>query len=687
MVNSSTVVAAFLLFCIQGTFAQTPKHLAVIPLPSHSAVYDLPRWLDITDVTENSATIVATDQELAQLRALGYSPRITVDDYQARLEASLLGYHTYEQVCSTMTALASAYPLICRLETLGFSVQNRAILMMRVTHSPQTEKAEPEFRILGPHHGDEKIGTEITLSFLQYVLSSYDTSPPIHNLLVSTELWVVPIVNVDGFVLNQRENANGIDLNRDYGYRWSGMGNSPSPFSQPETRLIRQHDLDNNISMEFAYHSAASYVNYLWDNHPADPPDSGLIQALAQQYADSTYGSGTTRLTPINGYSWYEVDGSCQDASFGLFGNLAYTIETKQPTAQAQIDSICVANRRALLGMIQAADHGISGLVRDSATGTPLFARISVDSPLRWDCYANTGLGYYHKPLPPGEYTLTAHAQGYLPQTVTGVVVTTGVAANANFNLVPDTSGNVYVEEMVWINNAEPGVTKVMPTTSIFALGAPDGRYFSLGREGDVCLSAGRGRTIRNVQGWDVRVYDGDTVADGYWLYAGNDWTGPWTSLGHANGTHTFDIGVAGLDSARYLRIVCDSTASVSDPKAGLDLDAVSYRTSPAGINSPIAPRPSSLACVYPSPARQVLYVTLPPACRRLEIIDITGRLVKCYPFGTEQTALDYGSKAAAYPSRFRVDLKNIGLRPGIYMARLETATGTWQRKFVVARP
>ena len=211
-----------------------------------------------------------------------------------------------------MTALADSYPLICRLETLGFSVQNRAILMMRVTDRPQIERAEPEFRLLGPHHGDEKIGTEITLSFLQYVLASYDTSTAIRNMVDSTELWIFPIVNVDGFVLNQRENANGVDLNRDYGYRWSGMGNSPSPFSQPETRLIRQHDIDNNISMEFAYHSDASYVNYLWDNNPADPPDSGFILGLARQYADSTYGSGTTRLTPINGYAWYEVDGSCQ---------------------------------------------------------------------------------------------------------------------------------------------------------------------------------------------------------------------------------------------------------------------------------------------------------------------------------------------------------------------------------------
>jgi hypothetical protein len=658
--------------------------MAVIPLSNHAEVYSLPRGLEIHGVTDSTVSIVATDDELAQLSALGYSPIITLNDYQTWADSVLLAYRTYAQVCSTMAALAGDYPLICRLETLGFSVQNRAILMMRVTDNPQVEEAEPEFRIVGPHHGDEKIATEITLSFLQYVLASYDTSTSIRNMVDSTELWVIPIMNVDGHVANNRANANGIDLNRDYGYRWSGMGNSPSPFSQKETRLVRQHDIDNNTAIEFAYHSAAAYVNYLWDNHPADPPDSGFIETLARQYADSTYGSNTTRLDPINGYDWYEVDGSCQDASFGLFGNVAYTIETEQPSPQAKIDSICVANRRALLGMIRASRLGVNGVVRDSLTGSPLFARISVDSPLRWDCYTDLVLGDFHKPLPAGTYTLTAHAQGFLPKTVTGVVVPVGRTADADFDLVPDTFGNIYVEEMTWLNNGDPGPNKVMPTTtSIFALGAPDGRYFSLGRRGDVCLTAGRGRAITNVSGNDITVFDSDSVADGYWLYAGNDWAGPWTNLGHANGTHSFDLGSAGLDSGHYLRIVCDSTGSSSDPKAGLDLDAVSYRSSPAGIGS--GPTfhipPSILPAVFPNPASRVLHIAVPRDCRRLEIIDIAGRAVKCYAL-----AGGLAPHGDCPQSRYAIDVASAGLVPGVYLARFETAAGTSEHKFVVAR-
>ncbi len=670
------IVAALLLLSAP---AQT-RRAAVIPIPNHAAVYQLTRGLDILNVTDSTVSIAATDAELARLRALGYSPRITVADYQAWTDSVLLGYRTYSQVCSTMAALARDYPLICRLDTLGFTVQNRAILMMRVTDNPQIEEAEPEFRVLGPHHGNEKIATEITLSFLQYVLASYDTSTAIHNMVDSTELWVIPIVNVDGHVANTRGNANGVDLNRDYGYRW--YEDSPAPFSQQETRLVRQHDIENNISVEFAYHCDYDVVNYLWDNHPADPPDSGFIIALAQQYADSTYGSSTTQLVPINGWDWYEADGTCQDASFGLFGNTAYTIETHQPNGgdQTQIDSICVANRRALLAMIQAARRGVSGVVRDSLTGAPLFARISFESPLRWDCYTDPGLGDFHKPLSPGTYTLTAHAQGFMPKTVTGVVVPAGGTATADFDLAPDTTGQVYVEEMVWLNHGDPN--KVMPTTSIFALGAPDARYFSLGREGDVCLSAGRGRAIRNLPGNDITVFDGDSIADGYWLYAGNDWTGPWNGIGHATGTAAFDIGPSGLDSARYLRIVCDSTGSPSDPKAGLDLDAVAYAVPRTPLPQPPALSPYPLSAVRPNPVGRILRIALPPQTRILKIIDIAGRTVECYPFGR---GLSPDGDCAQSP--YSIDVLSAGLGPGVYLARFETATGTSEQKFVVARP
>jgi len=652
--------------------------MAVIQLPHHAAVYGLPRNLDVLNVSDRAVRIAATDDELTELRSLGYVALILKEDYQAWLDSVLLGYRTYAQVCSVMVELARTHPGICRLDTLGFSVQNRAILMMRVSDYPQVEEHEPEFRIIGAHHGHEKISTEVVLSFLQYVCESYDTSSAVRRLVDSTELWVIPILNVDGHVANQRLNANNVDLNRDYGYRWSGHGNSASPFSQRETRLVRQHGLSNNIVMEFAFHSDASYVNYVWDSHPADPPDSVFIAALAEEYADSTYGSPTTRLEPINGYDWYEVHGACQDASFGLNGSIAYTIETRQPTAQAQIDSICVANCRALLGMMRACRFGVSGQVRDSLTGAALFARISVDRPPYWDCYTDPVVGDFHRPLPAGTYTLTAHAQGYRAKSIMGIVAARQGTGTVEFELAPDAAEWFFAEEIVWLNHADPN--KVTPTASIRALGPPDDSSFSLGRTGDICLSIGRGTAVHNVPGGDITVFDNDSVTDGYWLYVGNDWSGPWTALGHVRGTHSFDLGAAGLDSARYVRIVCDSTGSSDDPKAGLDLDAVAFAR-------PWTPDPGlvlaglvSAPTVRPSPGAATIHFLAPPGSLNLKIIDIAGRTVECY-------TLERQPSASGGPFERCIDVNAAGLASGVYVALFQTRAGTSQHKFVVARP
>jgi len=174
-----------------------------------------------------------------------------------------------------------------------------------------------------------------------------------------------------------------------------------------------------------------------------------------------------------------------------------------------------------------------------------------------------------------------------------------------------------------------------------------------------------------NVLGNDITVFDGDSVADGYWLYAANDWTGLWNRIGHANGTASFDLDPSGLDSARYLRIVCDSTGSPSDPKAGLNLDAVAYAAprGPLTSRSLLAPRPS--LAVWPNPVSRVLRVALPPATRYVKIIDIAGRTVKCYPTGGD-------------PRQYTVDTEAAGLAPGVYLAEFETATGASRHKFVV---
>ncbi len=115
---------------------------------------------------------------------------------------------------------------------LGHSVQGRAITAVRVGDSRSPKKA----LVVGAIHGDEPAGTAVT----RRIVGRFGG-------LRGVDLWVVRTVNPDGLAAGQRRNARGVDLNRNFSYRWkggvaasSGYYPGPRPFSEPESRAVRR---------------------------------------------------------------------------------------------------------------------------------------------------------------------------------------------------------------------------------------------------------------------------------------------------------------------------------------------------------------------------------------------------------------------------------------------------------------
>ncbi len=64
-------------------------------------------------------------------------------------------------------------------------------------------------------HGDESTATKSIFDVLKYFKANYDTDKSLKNLLEKCTLVFVPMLNPDGALAYTRENAQGIDLNRD----------------------------------------------------------------------------------------------------------------------------------------------------------------------------------------------------------------------------------------------------------------------------------------------------------------------------------------------------------------------------------------------------------------------------------------------------------------------------------------
>lgn len=112
-------------------------------------------------------------------------------------------------------------------QQIGTSVDDRPIYAYHLGDPHATTKAV----ILGNMHGDEPAGV--------HVIRTIVGGPAIDHV----NLWVVPTMNPDGLAAHTRQNAHGVDLNRNWGYQWvhqTGRYNSgPHPFSEPETQAMR----------------------------------------------------------------------------------------------------------------------------------------------------------------------------------------------------------------------------------------------------------------------------------------------------------------------------------------------------------------------------------------------------------------------------------------------------------------
>jgi len=116
---------------------------------------------------------------------------------------------------------------------IGHSVRGKPILAW----SFGPDNARRKILVVGCIHGNECAGLAI--------IHALRRAPLPHGV----QLWLVPEMNPDGTAADTRQNAHGVDLNRNFPYDWQPISDptyysGPHPASEPETRaamrLIRR---------------------------------------------------------------------------------------------------------------------------------------------------------------------------------------------------------------------------------------------------------------------------------------------------------------------------------------------------------------------------------------------------------------------------------------------------------------
>ncbi len=139
---------------------------------------------------------------------------------------------------------------------IGTSVQGRPI----VAWSVGPDHARRKVLVVGCIHGNECAGLAIT--------SALRAAP----LPAGVQLWIVPEMNPDGTAADSRQNAHGVDLNRNFPFQWQPSSDptydsGPSAASEPETRAAMRFIGRIKPAVTIWYHQHQDLVDMPGGDH------------------------------------------------------------------------------------------------------------------------------------------------------------------------------------------------------------------------------------------------------------------------------------------------------------------------------------------------------------------------------------------------------------------------------------
>ncbi|MFF5854030.1 M14 family zinc carboxypeptidase [Streptomyces sp. NPDC012751] len=261
---------------------------------------------------------------------------------------------------------ARDHPGLTKVESIGRTVKGQDILALRLTGNARKspDGSKPAVLYMSNQHAREWITPEMTRRLMHYYLDHYATDKRVRRIVDSTELWFVLSANPDGYDYTFQDSTtrlwrknlrdvngdgvintgDGVDLNRNFAYKWgyddegsspnptSQTYRGPSPASEPETKALDAFEKRVGFRYAVNYHSAAELLLYGVGWQVATPtPDDVLYRALAgtpgnpaipgyrSQLSSELYttnGEADGHAANVNGTAMFTPEmSSCQTAS------------------------------------------------------------------------------------------------------------------------------------------------------------------------------------------------------------------------------------------------------------------------------------------------------------------------------------------------------------------------------------
>ena len=230
-------------------------------------------------------------------------------------------YHHYNDLTTELQDLQSANSDVMALSSIGSSVRGRSLWCARIEDPSAGPAGKLALYLDGEHHGNEQLGGELAILLLHHLVEDRSDSL-VQQVLSQSVVYITPMMNPDGNTRDQRDNLDGVDLNRNYPYNFtSGGGHGTSPASEPEVRANVEFMEGAGLGLYMTFHTGTVALLYPWGDTLEPSPDAAMFERFrgVAEAAGVTYGPSGTTL--------YIANGASEDFAYGALGVPAFTFE------------------------------------------------------------------------------------------------------------------------------------------------------------------------------------------------------------------------------------------------------------------------------------------------------------------------------------------------------------------------
>ncbi|KAK2817812.1 hypothetical protein Q7C36_021745 [Tachysurus vachellii] len=266
-------------------------------------------------------------------------------------------YHTMDEISQWMNMMIKEHPDVVTSVVYGNTYEKRNITLLKIGLS-STEKKKMVWMDCGIH-AREWIAPAFCQHFVKEILGSYKTDSKISEMLKHLDLYVTPVLNMDGYIYSWKDNTTrlwrktrspgsdnctcfGTDLNRNFYANWGMVGisrnccseiyNGPSALSEPEAKAVTDFLSDNrdNILCFLTIHSYGQLILLPYGHPNITAPNEDELMKVGLAAADAikaVHGMDYTVGTPPN--VLYPNSGSSRDFARLIGIPFSFTFELR----------------------------------------------------------------------------------------------------------------------------------------------------------------------------------------------------------------------------------------------------------------------------------------------------------------------------------------------------------------------